>query len=215
MVVEHGDGSVLQFCVGISGSSASGETVLTHSGVQYSTISYSGMGEAVCQIDHEPQSYPPGCFQSGSPYWEIFVSRAGGAWNASQTGISTLQLNSGDVLGFRYENGSAVPARLDIACPPPAVASQPASSAAPQRATSAPPAQPSNAATVALHQATASPTITVPGKTPTGAVSALHSAASAATYPAPDSGPSFGLLFAFLCGGGLIGLMVLQFVLRR
>ena len=81
IVVEHGDGQVIRRCVGFDTATATALAVLQASGLEVGISSYGGgLGAAVCQIDNEPSTYPPGCFTASGSYWVLFVSRAGGAW---------------------------------------------------------------------------------------------------------------------------------------
>jgi hypothetical protein len=112
LVVEHGDGGVVGLCVGFDGTSISGEEILQASGLEYATAGYGSLGDAVCQIDDEPSAYSS-CLPSGGSYWVVFVSRGGGSWQTSGSGISTLTFESGDAEGFRYDSQSG-------ADPPPA-----------------------------------------------------------------------------------------------
>jgi hypothetical protein len=122
LVVEHGDGVVIRRCVAFSGDSITGDQLLAASHVQYATAAYGGTGKAVCQIDYEPTSYPPGCWTTSSPYWAMFVSRGGGGWRISSLGISSQTFRDGDAEGFRYEGQSdySVPPGPAGVCPLPA-----------------------------------------------------------------------------------------------
>ncbi|HXZ99782.1 MAG TPA: hypothetical protein VEK76_05480 [Candidatus Binatia bacterium] len=102
LVVEHGDGSIVTRCVAFSGTSISGEEVLRKSGLGYGTASFSGLGDAVCQIDREPPAYTS-CLPTTGDYWVLFSARPGGAWTEASTGISSQTFHSGDAEGFRYD----------------------------------------------------------------------------------------------------------------
>ena len=109
LVVEHADGHTIRRCVGFNGQTITGAQVLKASGLEVGTVTYASLGEAVCQIDAEPASYPPSCLTSTSPYWATFVSRHGGPWTAADHGVSSETFASGDAEGFRYDpqSGSA------------------------------------------------------------------------------------------------------------
>lgn len=112
VVVEHGDGRVIRRCVGFSTATATALAVLQGSGLEVGISSYGGgLGAAICQIDDEPSTYPPGCFTSTGSYWVLFVSRAGGAWTVSDLGASNVAVGNGDDIGFRYDlqNGADPP----------------------------------------------------------------------------------------------------------
>ena len=102
LVVELGDGESVGRCVGFNASSISGEEVLQASGLQYATQGYGSLGQAVCQVDGEPAAYST-CLPSSGSYWALFTSRAGGAWQTADVGISSLELANGDAEGLRYD----------------------------------------------------------------------------------------------------------------
>jgi hypothetical protein len=76
--------------------------VLQASGLEYATQGYGSLGQAVCQVDEEPAAYST-CLPSGGSYWALFTSRAGGAWQAGDVGISSLDFANGDAEGLRYD----------------------------------------------------------------------------------------------------------------
>src|SRR5258708_12572134 len=76
VVVEHGSGAVLTACVAFDAAQLTGDQVMQLSGIEYATASFGGLGKAVCQVDHEPTSYPPSCWTATSPYWAMYVSRS-------------------------------------------------------------------------------------------------------------------------------------------
>ena len=102
LVVELGDGEQVGRCVGFNASSISGEEVLQASGLEYATQDYGSLGQAVCQVDEEPAAYST-CLPSSGSYWALFTSRAGGAWQAGDVGISSLDFANGDAEGLRYD----------------------------------------------------------------------------------------------------------------
>lgn len=103
IVVEHGDGTIVTACVGFATDAISGIDALASSGIEYGTVGFGGFGQAVCQLDSEPATYPPSCFSSSGPYWAVFVARGGGPWTLSSVGVSSLSLHDGDGEGFRYD----------------------------------------------------------------------------------------------------------------
>jgi hypothetical protein len=107
LVVEHGDGSVVTRCVPFDAGTVTGEALLDASGLTWSGQNFGGFGEAVCALDGEPAHYTQ-CL-GNTDYWAVFVSRAGGAWQLSSVGISSLTLADGDAEGFRYVPVSGVP----------------------------------------------------------------------------------------------------------
>ena len=103
LVVEHADGRAVRLCIGFDSASITGEQVLRASGLEYATASFPPLGDAVCQIDSEPATYPPSCWTTTSPYWTMFVSRAGGPWSVAGHGVSSQTFGDGDAEGFRYD----------------------------------------------------------------------------------------------------------------
>ena len=224
LVVEHGGGGVIGLCIGFDGSSISGEQILRASGLEYATSTYGSMGDAVCQIDHEPDTYPPGCWTGSSPYWAMFVSRGGGAWGPADHGISSETFGNGDAEGFRYDPQSgaepapASPAGIcaaALAGHTPAPAASAAAPAPPgsSRATpnaNAPPATASTPPPAAGTASGATPSAAVVGPPAGGTTGA---AATASGTAAPGLNPA--LLVASAAGGLLVGSAVIQLVLRK
>ncbi len=116
VVVEHGDGRTVRACVGFDGSGIGGEQALRASGIAYQAVGYASLGEAVCQVDGEPSTYPATCWTGTSPYWVLFTANRGGAWVSSDVGIAGVTLRDGDAEGLRYDPQSGAPA------PPPSAA---------------------------------------------------------------------------------------------
>ncbi|MFN2582965.1 MAG: hypothetical protein ABR498_09530, partial [Candidatus Dormibacteria bacterium] len=211
-------------CVGFDGGSITGEQILQASGVEYATSSYGSMGDAVCQIDEEPSSYPPGCWTSSSPYWAMFVSRAGGGWSVSSRGVSSQTFADGDAEGFRYDSQSGAPAQpaspAGVCAPAQAGAgsstfSQPGSNSgrAPGGTSATAPHSPvAPAQTSAPGAANASPSVAagVVGRATPSPGQSLATASAAGS-----AGPNAGLLAASAVGGALVGLLVVQLARRR
>ena len=152
LVVQHGGGAVVTRCVGFDAPSLTGEQVLQMSGVPYQEAQYGGtLGKAVCQIDGEPQTFPPGCFSASSPYWVLFVSRCGGNWSASNLGVSSQTFRDGDAEGWRYDPQTGSPP------PPPSPAGVCDVAAPAPNASAAPPPVPPQAPVPVPKTASASP----------------------------------------------------------
>jgi hypothetical protein len=222
LVVEHGDGAVVRLCVGFDSSSISGEDILRASGVEFATANFGSLGDAVCQIDGEPSTYPPSCFSSSSPYWVLFVSRGGSGWGAADHGVSNEQFSDGDAQGFRYDPQSGSPSPPVSAagtCPVTAATNAPATSStgAVHTPTAHPSTtRPSSAAppTVAGGTATASAQAAVvsPASTVTPVARPIQSAASAL----PASGAvNAGLIAAIAAAVALLGLLAVQLLRPR
>jgi len=101
VVVQHGTGTTLQKCVGFSGDTIDGKSLMDKSGIDYQTQSTS-FGPAVCAIDSEPKTYDK-CFNSSGPNWSLFIAISG-SWTVAQTGFADPKviLHDKDALGWRY-----------------------------------------------------------------------------------------------------------------
>jgi hypothetical protein len=100
VVVEHGTAThKVEKCVGFTGDTIDGQTLMDQSGIKYQTQTFS-FGKAVCQIDSEPAQYSS-CFASSGPNWLLFVD-TGGTWAEAQTGYAQVTLHDKDALGWEY-----------------------------------------------------------------------------------------------------------------
>lgn len=219
IVVEHGDGQVIRRCIGFDTATATALAVLQASGLEVGISSYGGgLGAAVCQIDNEPSTYPPGCFTASGSYWVLFVSRAGGAWAMADLGVSSETVAGGDDMGFRFDPQTGAdppPASPAGTCPAstPPPARTPAASGRPTaapRASSATPSAP--APRSAPTPPSATPTTEVLGvATPASSPSAVGSLSG----PGSPPGINLGLLLAAVGSGGLLGLLAIRILRRR
>src|SRR5207302_4858894 len=103
LVIQHASGSVITRCVAFAEDQITGLQLVERSGVQYDAQGFGSMGSAMCQLDREPSTVPPGCFGSG-PYWQYF-HRRGGSWQTSALGASSSWLHDSDMDGWRYAVG--------------------------------------------------------------------------------------------------------------
>jgi hypothetical protein len=221
VVVEHGSGAVLTACVAFAADQLTGDQVMQLSGIEYATTTYGGLGKAVCQVDHEPASYPPSCWTASSPYWAMYVSRSGGAWSISNQGVSGQQFRDGDALGWHY-----IPQSGSGGGPPPSPAGV-CSSTGPTPTQTVPavttpeasqPVQPTSVATAPGAVAAASnPSPPVPSESPAGpSPSAVPSPSnSAAATASARDGFNIGWAAGALVLGSLAGLLILQLLLPR
>lgn len=221
LVIEHEDGSSLKFCIGFDADQVTGDFLLSASGVEYATQDYGSIGKAVCQIDSEPQQYPPGCWTASSPYWAMFVSRGGGEWTQSSLGISSQTFRGGDAEGFRYEGQSdnlTPPSSAGVcltATPPPSAPPTP-------RATAPPKSSASAGHSAAAPAAVVSPPAPAPVSAPAAAATDRPASRSTpdvavigrpvASQPSPPFSLS-GVVAAAAIGAALVVLMIVQ-VLR-
>ncbi|HEV2012800.1 MAG TPA: hypothetical protein VGR77_02800 [Candidatus Dormibacteraeota bacterium] len=168
LVIQHSGGSVLARCVAFAEEQITGLQLIERSDVQYQAQSFGSIGSAMCQIDREPSTVPPGCFGSGA-YWQYF-HRQGGGWQASPVGASSSLLRDGDMDGWRYAVGAnQAPGNVAFA----AVCGAPSPPVAASHAASA-----SGAVRLAPTQTTP-----VPTETPTPATSLEALAPSASPGP--------------------------------
>ena len=83
VVVQHSVAShEFQKCVGFTGDTIDGQTLMDQSGVQYLAHKLSS-GKAVCQVDNEPQQVTE-CFPQNQPYWALFLETKS-VWAGSTT----------------------------------------------------------------------------------------------------------------------------------
>ncbi|MCL4863123.1 MAG: hypothetical protein KJZ93_27205 [Caldilineaceae bacterium] len=110
LVVVHGDGRVVTRCVEFGEPQVSGYDLLQRSGLDLN-IEVSGMGAAICRIDHEGCTYPQeSCFCRAEgdtyTYWSYWHLTETG-WSYSQLGASNRQVLPGAVEGWVWGTGAA------------------------------------------------------------------------------------------------------------
>ncbi len=190
LVVVHGDGSVLTRCVDFSEPQISGYDLLQRSGLDLK-IEVTGMGAAICRIDHEGCSYPQeSCFCQSegetNTYW-VYWHLAGTEWIYSQLGASTSQVSPGSVNGWVWGV-----ARINAAPEPPRIPFEQvcAPATATPTATPSPTESPSPTPTLTAIPAaetatfTATPTPLPPPQEPTATHSPTPMVLPAATWTA-------------------------------
>ncbi|HKW60347.1 MAG TPA: hypothetical protein VJR46_11410 [Candidatus Dormibacteraeota bacterium] len=99
IVVQHGAGARLQKCVGFSGDTIDGKTLMDQSRIEFQSMTFT-FGEAICQIDNEPAQFTK-CFADNGPNWSLFID-TGGAWTVAQTGYTQVTLHDREALGWLY-----------------------------------------------------------------------------------------------------------------
>jgi hypothetical protein len=105
VVVQHGTAShELQKCVGFTGDTIDGQTLMDQSTIEFQTQTFS-FGKAACQIDNEPAQYTK-CFATSGPNWALFVD-AGGTWASAQTGYTAVTLHDKEALGWVYTSATS------------------------------------------------------------------------------------------------------------
>lgn len=117
LVVRYGDGRVVTACVRFSEPEISGEELLYRAGLEVSVQPFGGMGNAVCAINGEG-CQPPGepcfcqCQTMGEKcvYWVYAHLGEDGKWHTAGRGPSTTLLHNGDVDGWAWGGGVALPA---------------------------------------------------------------------------------------------------------
>lgn len=166
LVIQHTSGSLITRCVAFAEEQINGLQLVQRSGVEYEAQSFGSIGSAMCQLDQEPLTVPPGCFGSG-PYWQYF-HRQGSDWQASVVGASSSVLHDGDADGWRYAAGAnQSPGNISFAAvcgaPPPPIAATRAPSAtgsirpAPVQAAPLPTATPTPATSLEAFAPSAAP----------------------------------------------------------
>jgi len=121
VVIEHGNGRTLKYCIGFSGATISGRSLLAATGLELDAPTTT-VGAEVCQIDDEPAVVPANCFGSGA-YWAEFITNGscaatpGATWRYAGCGLGSASFQSGSALGLRYENGTAPPPSPAGVCP--------------------------------------------------------------------------------------------------
>lgn len=108
LVVRHGDGAMTYAIVAFPENEISGMELLRRSGISLVTVSFGGLGEAVCTLEGE------GCgvgdcrkrmCQTGdpnSPFWQYFRQASPGQWVAVPLGVSSSKVHDGDVDGWSW-----------------------------------------------------------------------------------------------------------------
>jgi hypothetical protein len=203
VVVEHANGTSLAVCVGFAAPTISGVDLIRQTGIEVDMQQYGGAGEAVCQLDNEPQPVPGNCFGT-SRYWALFVSSRCGGWQYASSGISSQDFSDGDLEGFHYVPQSGTPgpppgpggncppiaATTPAATPVPPTSSPP--TAAPAHVTAAPAPSSSRSATPTPFPSTAAQPTAAPSDaaSTTAAVAAIPTRSdTAATQPPIAAGP--------------------------
>jgi len=224
VVVEHGGGAVRTACVAFDAVQLTGQQVMQLSGIEYATTSYGGLGNAVCQVDNEPGSYPPSCWTATSPYWAMYVSRSGGAWAVSSQGVSSQQFRDGDALGWHYVpqiggGGGPPPSPAGVCSGPGPVPTATTTTPAPPPAASTPapaaPIVPAPGAVASAASPTAPASTEGPGVTPAPATpSPGRSPAGGSSVGSSSDGQfNVGWAVAAVAIGSLAGLLLLQLLL--
>lgn len=189
LVIEHSSGRLLSRCVSFLEDQISGLQLVQRSGIEYQTRPFGSLGEAVCQLDNEPQPVPTNCFGTTAT-WQYFHRTAAG-WTPSQAGATDSKVSDGAMDGWHYAGGGwQPPPAMSFAsvCSPPApsptaIITAPANHSSPAAATSS-----SAAATTSAPTPTAAPSLQAlaPTATPT-ARSALAATGPTTRPPSPQA----------------------------
>jgi len=143
LVIQHASGSVITRCVAFAEEQITGLQVVERSGVPYEAQNFGSIGGAMCQLDREPSTVPPGCFGAG-PYWQYF-HRHGSGWQTSAFGASSSLLHDGDMDGWHFAvgaNQAPTNAAFSSVCAAPPAATATQAAPAPNHATPIPTATP-------------------------------------------------------------------------
>lgn len=121
VVVRHGDGSITYALVVFDEEEISSLELLRRSELSLTTVSFGGLGEAVCTLDGE------GCgvadcrvrlCQTGdrdSPFWQFFRMNAEGVWVSQPLGASASRVSDGLIDGWSWTGGEPHLPPLDLA----------------------------------------------------------------------------------------------------
>jgi hypothetical protein len=113
VVVMHASATVVQKCVGFSGDTIDGQSLMDRSGIEFQTQDFGpSLGKAACQIDNEPAQFSK-CFSDNGPNWSLFVE-TGGQWADAPSGYGQVMLHDKEALGWVYT------AAVSPSPPPPA-----------------------------------------------------------------------------------------------
>lgn len=99
VVVQHLSGTTVQKCVGFSGDTIDGQTLMDQSRVEFQSQTFS-FGKGACQIDNEPAQFST-CFPKDQPYWALFVE-SNGTWALAAGAYDKTNLHDKDALGWHY-----------------------------------------------------------------------------------------------------------------
>jgi hypothetical protein len=110
LVVQYGDGQVETACVAFAEEQISGLELLTRAGIPH-IAQQSGGSAAICKIRGDGCDYPAeDCFCKreglGSVYWAYHL-RVDDAWRYSNQGVSSVQVQNGDVQGWAWGMGDS------------------------------------------------------------------------------------------------------------
>lgn len=108
VVIDYGDGRVTYAYVPFAEEKISAIDLLKRSGVSLLTVSFGGLGDAVCTIDDT------GCGMSdcrkrlcqtgdpNSPFWHYLKQAKPGTWTFVATGPSAPVVENGDIIGWAW-----------------------------------------------------------------------------------------------------------------
>jgi hypothetical protein len=201
LLIEHSSGRILTRCVSFLEDQISGFQLVQRSGVEYQAQPFGSMGEAICQLDYEPQPVPSNCLGTGA-YWQYY-HRTPGGWTQSSVGASTWMLHDGDMDGWHYAAAAGQPPNVtyDAVCgaPSASVTAAPTRTSAPAVSVAAASSRaPSVTATVTPPTPSPSPSPSLealaPTLTPTAKAELAVTSGSANGPPPPSSAVAWLLL---------------------
>lgn len=121
------DGNTLLRCVTFTGESISGIDLLQSSGVVLDLSFDPAMGYAVCGIESQGCK-SDNCFCGAPDYWSYWVLKDGN-WVYREAGASNVQVNPGDVDGWKWGSDAPPVVDYEMICGENALQSLPASPA--------------------------------------------------------------------------------------
>jgi hypothetical protein len=110
IVVQYGNGKVINRCIEFSDDNFSGLDLLNQTGLDVSVDASNAMGAAVCKIGKDGCDYPGAtcfcqCQGSSCTYWSYW-NLQNGAWQYSSQGPSNTTIHNGDVDGWIWGAGT-------------------------------------------------------------------------------------------------------------
>ena len=105
LVIDTG-GQVLEYCVSLSGGSASGMDLVKLANRQYGLSYNLGFGgKAVCALAGVGVTDSGDCFADYPDFWGYWIGTGGGGWSWSSSGAADVSVERGDVQGWSWGSG--------------------------------------------------------------------------------------------------------------
>lgn len=121
LVIDYGNGGMTYAVIPLGETPMSGIDFLEATGIDVVTVSFGGLGDAVCQIG------PTGCpvdecrrrlcqtSDAHSPFWMLLKRADDGSWTQISTGVSGQRVEPGDVYAWAWSGTPPELPDLDLA----------------------------------------------------------------------------------------------------